>query len=103
MRLIELEPRWKGYGGNPRAAFLFRCPHCRTTWLSCTLVPMKISEQLSLFVQEEQSSGGDVILSKQLYAWAMTGDDFGDLSITPSIDASASGHWHGFITRGECK
>jgi hypothetical protein len=24
-----------------------------------------------------------------------------DLTVRPSIDASASGHWHGFITNGE--
>jgi len=26
-----------------------------------------------------------------------------NISVTPSIDASASGHWHGFITNGEIK
>jgi len=29
--------------------------------------------------------------------------DFGAISVTPSLDASASGHWHGMITNGECK
>jgi hypothetical protein len=29
--------------------------------------------------------------------------DFGSISVTPSLDASSSGHWHGMITNGECK
>lgn len=34
--------------------------------------------------------------------WDLLGqDDFETLTLTPSIDASASGHWHGFITNGE--
>jgi hypothetical protein len=33
--------------------------------------------------------------------WQRTGDDFEDLTLTPSIDASNSGHWHGFITGGQ--
>lgn len=33
--------------------------------------------------------------------WHRTGDTFETLTLTPSIDASAYGHWHGFITRGE--
>lgn len=101
MRLTELEPRWKAHADNPRAAFVFRCPCCKTTWLSCTLVPMKISEQFDAFIEEGRASGGDVVPSKQLYTWNMSGNDFDDLTITPSIDASASGHWHGFITKGE--
>ena len=35
--------------------------------------------------------------------WHRTGDTFETLTLTPSIDASKSGHWHGFITQGEIK
>jgi Spy/CpxP family protein refolding chaperone len=33
--------------------------------------------------------------------WHREGTTFEDLSLTPSIDASHFGHWHGFVTRGE--
>lgn len=32
--------------------------------------------------------------------WHREGDSFDNLTLTPSIDASASGGWHGFITKG---
>lgn len=32
--------------------------------------------------------------------WLRTGETFDTLTIAPSIDASASGHWHGFIRNG---
>lgn len=35
--------------------------------------------------------------------WNRTGDTFETLTLTPSIDASAFGHWHGFITAGEIR
>jgi hypothetical protein len=35
--------------------------------------------------------------------WQMTTWDFRHMTVTPSIDASASGHWHGFITNGEIR
>lgn len=33
--------------------------------------------------------------------WTREGDTFETLTIKPSVDASASGHWHGFVTAGE--
>jgi Family of unknown function (DUF6527) len=35
--------------------------------------------------------------------WKRNGETFADLTLAPSIDASKSGHWHGFITNGEIK
>jgi hypothetical protein len=32
--------------------------------------------------------------------WHRTGDSFETLSLTPSIDCSHFGHWHGFLTAG---
>jgi hypothetical protein len=33
--------------------------------------------------------------------WQRTGETFDDLTLTPSIDASPSGHWHGYVTNGQ--
>lgn len=36
------------------------------------------------------------------YIWNLQGqEDFETLTLTPSIDASASGHWHGYIRNGQ--
>lgn len=34
--------------------------------------------------------------------WSI-GGDFSNTTITPSVDASNSGHWHGFVTNGEVR
>jgi hypothetical protein len=34
--------------------------------------------------------------------WQRTGETFETLTLTPSVDCSAWGHWHGFITNGVC-
>lgn len=102
MRLTDLSPRWVGYGDNDKAALIFKCPHCQDIWLTCTFQPIKMSHQLKIFQPEGTASHGQVVPSKQNFAWGRRGDDFETLSVTPSVDASASGHWHGFITNGEC-
>lgn len=33
--------------------------------------------------------------------WTRSGESFNDLTLTPSVDCSVSGHWHGSITNGE--
>ncbi len=103
MKLIDLSPRWIEHGGNPKAALIFKCPHCQDIWLTCTFQPIKMSTQMALYRPEGESSGGQVVPSRQDFAWSRDGDSFHTLSVTPSVDASASGHWHGFITGGECR
>lgn len=103
MKLTDLSPRWVSYGGNDKAALIFKCPCCREMWLTCTFQPIKMSHQLEIYRPEGEASGGHVVPSRQDYAWSRHGDDFESLSVTPSVDASASGHWHGFITGGECR
>ena len=34
-------------------------------------------------------------------AWTRTGDTIQNITLSPSIDLSKSGHWHGFITDGK--
>lgn len=35
------------------------------------------------------------------FIWTAIGEDLDNVTITPSIDASKAGHWHGFITNGQ--
>ena len=58
--------------------------------------------QCDLFA--EHLLGVTVVPCKPEMAWNYpTGGPFGSMSVTPSLDASASGHWHGHITAGEIK
>jgi hypothetical protein len=34
------------------------------------------------------------------HLWHREEEDFEKISLSPSVDASASGHWHGFVTNG---
>lgn len=105
MKLTELEPRWI----HPNL-FVFRCPHCRSVFLACKNVHMKMGEQFDLYEKEFGTPWSDMVVPADSdFSWAISGSIpadpksafAGDLTVTPSIDASASGHWHGHITNGE--
>lgn len=101
MKLTELEPRWLN-----DHVFVFRCPHCRKTWISCKNVAMQIQEQIELFAGAGLDATGPryaTVPMRADCAWQISGKDFATLTVMPSIDASASGHWHGSITGGEIR
>jgi hypothetical protein len=98
MKLSELEPRWLDEN-----VFVFRCPHCRNTWLSCKNAQISIKRQFEIFREANLEPAGPrygVVLMNAEAAWIVGGKDFATMTVTPSIDASASGHWHGHITNG---
>jgi hypothetical protein len=120
VKLTELEPRWLEIDGR-RVGIMLLCPHCvaekraKPTPLSCFFIPTEhISgddyhdSQYGLFAHLLPTFGeayagqepNDVVPCRRGFAWQRVGDDFASMSITPSLDASASGHWHGFITNG---
>lgn len=102
MRLLDLAPRWIPWGGNPRAILVFQCPHCRNTLLTCIAGPMSTSDQFDAWdAAGLDSDRGNIVPSKPTAPWTIQGDDFATLSITPSLDASTSGHWHGYVTAGQ--
>lgn len=101
VKLIDLDPRW--IHSN---VFTFLCPCCMKWRLSCKNIPMGRNEQWELFdkVHGEYAYSKLVVGCKEDIAWNFpSGADFNTISVTPSIDASASGHWHGYITNGEIK
>lgn len=117
MHLRDLKPHWIEDAGT-RVAIMFLCPRCivkrreKPAWLSCFFVPSdRIAGedgQYARFRETLQRMGGysemdelDVVGCTKGIAWTRSGDDFATMSITPSIDASASGHWHGHITGGQ--
>lgn len=104
MRLIDLQPQWHLYKGK-NVAFTFLCPHCQKVWLSCTRVGLSYQEQFEAFIDKLRDGlglkGWEVVPCRPGYAWGMKDvADFNKISVTPSLDASPSGHWHGHITAG---
>lgn len=96
MTLTELEPRW-----ITPDMFIFRCPHCQKVWLSAKRVKMTRSQVWDALRTALGDQWNEIAVPPKPEAlWVMSNDYFESMSVGPSIDASASGHWHGFIKNG---
>jgi len=102
MRLVDLDPRWIAVAGDDRVGITFRCPHCpsgergETTFLGIFFVePIDPNQHVDIdwpnYMLQHPASR----------FWHRIGETFEQLTVTPSVDASQHGHWHGFITNGE--
>lgn len=99
MKLLDLDPRWYAIeaGGAP-VGLSFDCPHCRTTRLAVLFHHAGRAAMEDRYILAHSAGG------KVPHIWDLHGqDDFATLTLTPSIDASAVGHWHGHIQAGEIK
>ncbi len=85
MRLIELDPHWIAEEGRQGQGIHFECPHCRET-------------RIGVYFKNPIDGGTP---AKDRLLWQRAGDTFETLTLTPSIDASKFGHWHGHVTNGE--
>jgi Family of unknown function (DUF6527) len=99
MRLLDLEPRWFDLeNGGPRVGLTFLCPHCQETRLGVAF------HHHGRAAMEDQYILAHHGADDTQHIWDLQGqDDFASLTLSPSIDASKSGHWHGFIISGEIK
>ncbi|WP_158669489.1 hypothetical protein [Bradyrhizobium guangdongense] len=105
-RLIDLDPQWIMKDGK-RVGFTFFSPVQRagmgnSRWRqSCFPEPTSSDEQFALLgdapVQHCNPSCGWTI------AGGIENASFETMTVTPSIDGSAGGLWHGFITNGEIR
>lgn len=93
MRLSDLNPRGlgaKGYIG--RVGISFDCPCCLNTDRAIRLAVYFISNVID-------DHGKAIHLNDK--AWnVFNPQDYEAITISPSIDASKHGHWHGFIING---
>jgi hypothetical protein len=100
MKLIDLEPSWIEHDGR-RIAIIFRCPCClgdkTRWWLTCFF---EAAGTLPKYLADDLKGDDMVIGCNPVAAWSRSSDDFASMTITPSIDASAAGHWHGHVTSG---
>ena len=108
MKLTDLEPRWYSVGDSKGISGIsFLCPHCKQTRLN-----VRIDSATPHITQVDHDN--DITTAPiNVQIWQISGDaptfdgeshgGFENVTLTPSVDASASGHWHGFITNGEIK
>jgi hypothetical protein len=104
MRLLDLDPKWMVMrDGGDVVGLTFRCPHCppgergETTFLGVKFTTLIDRDGLDL---DERGWPDYMLHHPETHFWTRAGDAFESLTITPSIDASAVGHWHGFIRAG---
>lgn len=100
MRLAELKPKWvvpNGWVGSERFAcgVTFRCPHCPET-----------GQRIGVAFWPPIDPDG--LVEKYSFknwhplSWVRaSGDTFDTLTLSPSLDISVAGHWHGHIVNGE--
>lgn len=115
MRLVDLNPRWFAQDGRSGQGIVFDCPHCpgsKTTLAVAFKNPFDGGLPIPLHTEELYrlidpaywlGDARHMEVVPPGVHWTRDGDTFGTLSITPSVDASASGHWHGYITNGEVR
>jgi hypothetical protein len=100
MKLTDLEPRFfvVGQAGGQPHGITFDCPHC---------VGNEHGSRLAIALHMDGTNFDPDPQNPQQFEtgetiWTITGgDSFDNLSLSPSVDASESGHWHGHITNGE--
>jgi hypothetical protein len=103
MKLTDLEPKWWRFEPDgPRVGLTFLCPCCkgteRETHIGVAFHHHGHEAIDDTYIKAHGPSGRDD------YIWMLeSGEDFHNLTLTPSIDASKSGHWHGFVTNGEIR
>lgn len=125
MRLNELDPCWLTFEGR-RVGFIFRCPlpDKRDWWQTCFVESFGTFKntagerfwdreesahidgcQAGIVARSCPAAGDQYQLCKVGALWTVAGGienaTFETLSVTPSIDGSAGGNWHGYITNGE--
>ena len=82
------------------------CPHCKTQRIGFLFKPFIDPDNYAWKVAwaipgAPDPNTGEV---KAIQFWdRISGEDFETLTISPSVDVSVEGHWHGHIQAGEIK
>lgn len=117
MRLVDLKPKWMRQNGEA-VAIIFLCPRCVVgkcprkvqTWLTCTFQAIDHHVQRDMIRCAIEADPDDFLATDtedhdvvgcKVLAWKRSGKVLETITITPSLDASPAGHWHGHITNGQ--
>lgn len=98
MKLTDLNPRWVGLTGwsSPHPFFIGVSFDSPATGQRLAVLFDPPIDPASL-----SATMGPVFPAAR--KWQRTGDTFDTLTLSPSIDTSHAGDWHGFITNGEVR
>jgi hypothetical protein len=98
VKLADLNPRWYvAKEGGPDVGLTFDCPCCGG---KVRLAVPFHADGADMDPEPEVPNG----FAAPPYVWTLhSSQDFATLTLTPSVDASKAGHWHGFITDGEIR
>ena len=104
MRLIDLDPQWILGEGGKRIGFTFVSPTKAGFRQSCFPVPPSNREQWDIWEDFYPNYQGMIQGCNPSHRWTIAGGienaSFETMTVTPSLDGSAGGLWHGFITDG---
>jgi hypothetical protein len=119
MTLLDLDPKWLMFEGR-RVGFIFRCPLLakRNWWQTCftECFPtfkgtgearryVTTDSQCAIVDASAPETKGQWQGCNPNMAWTVHGGignaDFDTLTVTPSLDGSAGGTWHGFVQNGQ--
>jgi hypothetical protein len=81
----------------------FDCPCCAGTDRAIRLAVQVNPPFDPLHQIDEWQIDPAALYVKDRTIWSRSGDTWETMTLTPSIDASQHGHWHGFITNGEIR
>lgn len=123
MQIVDLDPRWLTFEGR-RVGFIFRCPlpAKRDWWQTCFTEKFFMFKgrdgqyrYLNKAYSPDSQCGIVADCSPEAkerfqgcnpdHGWSVQGGidavTFETMTVTPSLDGSAGGLWHGFITDGQ--
>lgn len=108
MKLVDLNPKWVGAGGegvfrkDPATGVLWPTPERHGIGVSFDCPCGKAC--LRAFVAfSNPLDGGGAHISPGQPTWERKGEAFETLTLTPSIQRLDNCRWHGFITNGEVR
>lgn len=116
MKLTDLDPHWLTFEGR-RVGFIFRSPVKREWWQTCFVERFNVFKngrdsgwkhpdtQCAIIDSSCPQAFGQWQACNPNCQWTVAGGivnaSFETISVTPSLDGSAGGLWHGFITNGQ--
>lgn len=101
MKLTDLNPRWVGiHGWSSDSTY-----HIGVTFDSPTRPGQRLAALFTPAIDPDGLAAkyGWGQFFPESKKWGRTGETFDSLTLTPSLDFSAAGDWHGFITNGEIR
>ena len=101
MKLIDLNPRWVGAGGEGVSDAQGRPVPARQGVGLMFECPCRCGETIYVAFRQPLDGGAPCLTNAQAPTWERTGDTFETLTLLPSILRMTGCRWHGFVTAGQ--